>query len=172
MQALLLTIQVVVYIILRRGGTVSNNIQTLIDALKKHFSGQESNLGSALHEYRKSLGLRKLDFCKKLGVKRSAYSSWEYGISKPSVKHGRQLCEALGATIDSIAAISDSEVIDLRAQRKLRGMTQTALAEKIGVSHELISAWECGRSRPSQYMLIQLSKTLGIPVKGIKSKSS
>ena len=126
---------------------INDHTADLVDELRKHYSGQKSNVGTALREYRKSLGLTQEGFAIQIGVKRSAYASWEYGTSKPSIKHARQICKSLGVAIDDIAATYVSD--DIRAQRKLRGLTQAAFARLVGVSDSLISCWECGYSKPT-----------------------
>jgi transcriptional regulator with XRE-family HTH domain len=49
----------------------------------------------------------------------------------------------------------------LAALRKSRGITQTQLAEQIGISQYLVSSYETGRLHLSDDMLIRLAKALG-----------
>lgn len=62
----------------------------------------------------------------------------------------------------------------IRHYRKERKLTQTRLAQALGVSQGLISFWESGRDEPSIEMLRQLASTLEIPtsalVEGIAKK--
>ena len=48
--------------------------------------------------------------------------------------------------------------------REHRGMTQFALAEKIGVSSKTVSKWETGKGLPDISLLEPLAKALGISV--------
>ena len=48
--------------------------------------------------------------------------------------------------------------------REHRGMTQAALAEKIGVSSKTVSKWETGKGLPDISLLEPLAKALGISV--------
>lgn len=48
--------------------------------------------------------------------------------------------------------------------RKEKGLTQEALAEKLGISNKSISKWECGKCLPDASLFIPLCKTLDISV--------
>ena len=50
----------------------------------------------------------------------------------------------------------------IKEQRKIRGMTQAELAEKICVSEKTISKWECGNGFPDTSLVLPLCKELGI----------
>lgn len=50
----------------------------------------------------------------------------------------------------------------IKEQRKIRGMTQAELAEKICVSEKTISKWECGNGFPDTSLMLPLCKELGI----------
>ena len=48
--------------------------------------------------------------------------------------------------------------------RKEKGLTQAALAERLGVSDRAVSKWETGRSLPDADNMLELSRILGITV--------
>ncbi len=48
--------------------------------------------------------------------------------------------------------------------RKQRGLSQEALAEKLGISRQAVSKWETGDSAPDLYNLISLSDALDVSV--------
>ena len=50
----------------------------------------------------------------------------------------------------------------LAARRKLAGLSQEALAEKLGVSRQAVSKWESGASDPSTTNLMALAKLFGV----------
>jgi transcriptional regulator with XRE-family HTH domain len=52
----------------------------------------------------------------------------------------------------------------LRHCRLLRGLTQTQLAEKIGVSCQQVQKYERGKNRISASRLWMISLTLGVPI--------
>lgn len=48
--------------------------------------------------------------------------------------------------------------------RKQAGMTQSALSEQLGVTHQSVSKWERGMSLPELHMLVALAKLFGVTV--------
>lgn len=55
----------------------------------------------------------------------------------------------------------------LRVARLIAGFSQEKLADKIGVSRPTISNIETGKSKPSGYMMLQISSAIGKPVEEI-----
>ena len=47
-------------------------------------------------------------------------------------------------------------------QRKLKGLTQANLAEKLNISEKTISKWECGKGFPDTSLILPLCDELGI----------
>ena len=52
----------------------------------------------------------------------------------------------------------------IRAARRKRGLTQTELAEMIGVIPQTISSYECGRTEPELIRLLLISNVLATPI--------
>src|SRR5436190_14616914 len=52
----------------------------------------------------------------------------------------------------------------IRLLRKVRGLSQQALAEAAGVTFQQIQKYERGANRVSASMLTRIAKTLGVPV--------
>lgn len=57
----------------------------------------------------------------------------------------------------------------IKAARKAQGMSQMALAEKVGVSYQQIQKYEKGTSTITITRLALISKALGIPAEGFFS---
>ena len=52
----------------------------------------------------------------------------------------------------------------IASQRKLKGFTQAALAEKLGITDRAVSKWECGKGMPDVSIMLELCETFGITV--------
>jgi transcriptional regulator with XRE-family HTH domain len=52
----------------------------------------------------------------------------------------------------------------LRRRRRLLGLTQQQLADRVGVRFQQIQKYECGANRVSAARLFQLSSSLSVPV--------
>lgn len=50
--------------------------------------------------------------------------------------------------------------IDIKAMRKQKGLSQSALARQLGIAQTVVSKWETGKSKPSQIMLDKLQSIL------------
>lgn len=61
--------------------------------------------------------------------------------------------------------------VNIKKIRKEQGLTQVALAEKIGVKQNTISAWENGESYPRVEVLIKLSEIFGCTLDELVRKS-
>ena len=51
----------------------------------------------------------------------------------------------------------------LKEERRLTGLSQAELAQKIGVKQQQLSQWECGKVEPTLSNIIALLKVLQIP---------
>ena len=52
----------------------------------------------------------------------------------------------------------------IASQRKIKGFTQAALAEKLGITDRAVSKWECGKGMPDVSIMLELCETFGITV--------
>ena len=57
----------------------------------------------------------------------------------------------------------------IRRYRKMKGLTQKSLAEKIGLAESAVRNYELGLRDPSQETLAALSDALGVPMSDRKS---
>lgn len=98
------------------------------------------------------------------------------GVTLPNIATGLLNLEVMGERlrkntsknleIDSLK-LSDEERrkqfgARLRIMRKLLGLTQTDLAEKIGVTNQAVASYEKGRREPNFKNLIGLSRVLNV----------
>jgi transcriptional regulator with XRE-family HTH domain len=60
---------------------------------------------------------------------------------------------------------------NIKTARKLKGLSQRALAEKIGIAFQNLSVWENGKGAPSARYLMKLSEILEISIDQLTSES-
>ena len=51
---------------------------------------------------------------------------------------------------------------NLKRERKLSGLTQQQLADKLGIKQQQLSEWECDRVEPTLYNIVALLDALGV----------
>lgn len=54
--------------------------------------------------------------------------------------------------------------VNIAKRRKLIGLTQAQLAEKLGIKKSRLGAWEEGRAKPGPDFLVSLAKQFGTTV--------
>ena len=116
---------------------------------------------------RKSLGLTQTALAGLVGVSAAAVTAWETGKTTPSRENRRALgaltqkpraeidakLSRTGVAAAREAALSAEEV---RRIREAAGLSQRALARKLGVSVNSVSNWETGRTEPRRSSIKQL----------------
>jgi transcriptional regulator with XRE-family HTH domain len=68
-----------------------------------------------------------------------------------------------GATVDARVPAGGSFGARLQRFRKERGLTQSALADQLGVSKPTVWAWEQGKARPVEARMEALAQALDVP---------
>jgi DNA-binding transcriptional regulator YiaG len=110
-----------------------------------------STSGDEIKEIRSKLDLSQSDFAEKLGVSAGTVSNWERGQSNPgsdTLEEIRDLAEQEPAEDKEEGDVLSGE--DLKELRKDKDLSQSELAEKLGVSAGTISNWERGKGSVSE----------------------
>lgn len=115
-----------------------------------------------LKELRKAAGVTQVQLAKIIGVAQSQYSSYESGAFTIPEDKLALIAETLGVGIDDIIVPTRKNPITKYRERK--GMLQSELAEKIGVSVSTMSNYEVGRSKPSPEILQRIAEALEVSV--------
>jgi DNA-binding transcriptional regulator YiaG len=71
------------------------------------------------------------------------------------------LSESERKTAEFIASIASS----IQEQRRIQGLTQKQLADRLGVSQAMISQWENGEENVTVATLARISLALGLPLR-------
>lgn len=59
----------------------------------------------------------------------------------------------------------NNKLLEFKAMRIRKGLKQTELSKLVGLSQQVVSQWESGRSKPSVSILRKLANALEVDVK-------
>ncbi len=111
----------------------------------------DTSVQNLLLNTRRRLGLTQNEFARKLRVSQAAVSVWEKGRSEPRPRTKRLLLKTLVRLSENIS--DNVEDLDLASwissRRRISGITQKELANKLETSHSTISLWENGKAVPN-----------------------
>ena len=83
---------------------------------------------------------------------------WEKNRVKPSLAQIPKIIAFLGR--DPFEPKAESLADKLKAHRRIHGLSQKKLAERLGVDETTVAGWERGKHRPNNRLLIILQKNL------------
>ena len=133
-----------------------------------------TEISATIKNLRKKANLTQSDFANAVGVHFQTVSKWERGTSTPDISMLCVIANVLGVTIETLLSVEENSVPivgDFNAQtlaltitdyRKANGLSQIELAEKVGVSADIVSKWERGITSPDIDALISLSKIFNV----------
>ena len=120
--------------------------------------------GSRLKALRKKAGLTQEELADVLGISYMTVRRWEAGKASPRVEDIPSIAQALGVPeadlLDTNASIPFGA--NLKALRRKAGLTQSQLADKIGVSLLTLFRWEKDERQPRMSEIKALAKALGV----------
>jgi transcriptional regulator with XRE-family HTH domain len=130
-------------------------------------------VGLKILEKRKALRMTQVELGKQVGVSGGAISQFEKGISNPTEQTLKKLSHALNYDFELLLSGSlpaDDELAQdylstypgnfLEQARKKKNLSQSQLAELVGVSRASISLYETGAGDPSFRVLNKLAEVL------------
>ena len=120
--------------------------------------------GARLKALRKKAGLTQEELADVLGISYMTVRRWEAGKASPRVEDIPSIAQALGVPeadlLDTNASIPFGA--NLKALRRKAGLTQSQLADKIGVSLLTLFRWEKDERQPRMSEIKALAKALGV----------
>ena len=116
-------------------------------------------IGELVRQARKKKGITQDELAKRLGVTRSAVGQFEKKDAHLRDETLKKIAEALDIPVYEFS-LNEGERI--KSIRELKGITQKELGEKVGLSEENVSDIENQHSRPSNSLIIELSKALDV----------
>jgi transcriptional regulator with XRE-family HTH domain len=114
-----------------------------------------NTLGDHIRTHRLDLNLLQKQVAKQIGVDEATITNWERNATVPAVRFIPAIIQFLG--YDPLPPpISFSE--RLAAARRVLGLSQRKMAEKLGVDPATIHDWEAGRHRPIKRSLEMIGR--------------
>lgn len=86
-------------------------------------------------------------------------ANWERGLTKPLIRHWPAILKFLGSDPQPPP---ESLPGRLRAIRKRLGLTQAALAARLGQDEKQVCRWELGRQAPHRWIAARIDLTLRV----------
>ena len=116
-------------------------------------------LGDHLRKRRLDLGMRPREVARIFGVTASTIVNWERNRTAPPLRFVPAIVRFLGYVPPEPTAVTLGQ--RRRAYRRLREITQTEMARRLGVDPSTLSRWERGKGGPSKSFAKMLSELLG-----------
>lgn len=107
----------------------------------------------------------------KLFISQQAYAKYEIGTTSPNPETLKRISELLEVPTDYLLGRTDNPTVTsdpmtfserLKESRKRAGITQEALAKKIGVERSSVGKYESTGTIPSPDVLAKISQVLGV----------
>lgn len=116
-------------------------------------------LGDHVRKHRLDLGLRQKDVGALVGAAKPTVDAWEHRGTRPGPHILRKLVTFLGYAPEE--AVSPTVLVEqLTAARRELRLARSEIAELLGLSYEVLWAWETGRRRPRGRSLALVSTFL------------
>ena len=121
-------------------------------------------LGDHLRKKRLDLKLLQKEVAQRLGVSKDTICNWENNRTSPALRFMPRIMDFLGYLPYDAQGETLGEWIV--ATRRLLGLSQEALARRLGVDPSTLGSWERGEHRPLRRHLEKLASVLTSPSGG------
>jgi len=115
-------------------------------------------LGQHLRRRRMDLGLRQVDLAKQFGVDAATLYNWEEGQTSPQVRLMARVIAFIGCDPTPAETSLPSR---LRAYRRREGLSQRAMAARLGVQADTAARWEWRGQKPRAEHWATIDRVLG-----------
>ena len=136
------------------------------------------SISKNLKELRIESGLSQAQLAERTGLSQSAIARWELGKTEPTASVIELLAEFFNISTETLlqgdvdilftpniqTATADSNMKNLKIFRKERGLTQTQVADAVGIGRQAYAYYEKGEREPSTETLCKLADFFGVTV--------
>ncbi|WP_084020239.1 helix-turn-helix transcriptional regulator [Mycobacterium avium] len=116
----------------------------------------------AFHRACDRSGMTKKAIAAALGVTPTTLSSLYSGRSTPSMKLLHKMVEFFGGELVDFLELPSRQRWELKHYRIAAGLTQAALAKRLGVAPSAVSGWELGKYAPGRSLIPKLAELYGV----------
>jgi len=103
-------------------------------------------LGDHIRKRRLDLGLFQKEVAEKIGVDETTIYNWERNATNPPNRHIPRIIEFLGCNpLPNPNTLAEKLIM----ARKTLGLSQKAMAKRLGIDPTTLERWEAGKSNPS-----------------------
>jgi transcriptional regulator with XRE-family HTH domain len=116
----------------------------------------------AFHDACARSGMTKKAIAAALGVTPTTLSSLSSGRSTPSLKLLRKMVEFFGGSLTDFLELPPQRRWELKHYRIAAGLTQAALAQRLGIAPSAVSGWELGKYPPGRTLIPKLARLYAV----------
>jgi transcriptional regulator with XRE-family HTH domain len=116
----------------------------------------------AFHEASARSGMTKKAIAAALGVTPTTMSSLYSGRSTPSLKLLQKMVGFFGGELTDFLELPSKQRWELKHYRIAAGLTQAALAKRLGIAPSAVSGWELGKYPPGRTLFPKLAELYGV----------
>lgn len=116
-------------------------------------------LGDHIRARRIDLNLIQSQVAAQIGVHEQTVTNWESNASQPAIQYLPAIIQFIG--YDPLP-MGTSMIERLIAARRICGMSQREMAERLGIDPSTLQGWESGKHQPSRKMLQMITTASGM----------
>lgn len=133
------------------------------------------NFARQLKEWREANGLSQREFCRMLGISRSAFNNYELGKNFPSIEIASKLAEITGLDVPTKLRARINELQGLGRQiaewRIENVISRKELSKMLDIPLNTLKSYENGYSLPSKDIAVKLAEIICIDVPYSRSRA-
>jgi transcriptional regulator with XRE-family HTH domain len=120
-----------------------------------------NTLGDHVRKRRLDLGLTQKQVAREIGAHVTSVRNWEGNATTPALRFVPGIVRFLGyVPFPPSQGLSER----LKGYRRVQGLSQRDMAQRLGVEESTVARWERGRSRPAERLRKHMRDLVGEPL--------